>query len=206
MKNSDRYEAIRQSQLTRYIVDEVTGCWIWTGGRSRDGYGKVKRYRKTIRAHRMFYEYHTGPIPEGLVVMHSCDTPLCVNPKHLKCGTHLENEEDKDRKGRRSPPPSISHPERMPRGEAHPCFGRPMLAHVKEAIRRANVGRPLSTKHKENLSSLTVDQVKAILEEPGPNRVIATKYGVHPNTIQKIRGGVRWTHLTGLGSKSKTKG
>jgi len=39
-------------------------------------------------------------IPTGLVIMHSCDVPLCVNPKHLILGTQQANTYDRDRKGR----------------------------------------------------------------------------------------------------------
>jgi hypothetical protein len=98
--NAVRAERCRAMQLTKYEVIK-SGCWIWQGGVAQDGYGKVKRFGKTIRAHRLFYEHHIGPVPEGLWVLHKCDTPLCVNPEHLWAGTQLENEQDKDAKGRR---------------------------------------------------------------------------------------------------------
>lgn len=101
--NTARSERLRAAQLARYEVIK-SGCWIWQGGVDQDGYGKVKRFGKTIRAHRLFYEHHTGPVPDGLWVLHRCDTPLCVNPDHLWVGTQLENEQDKDAKGRRPIP------------------------------------------------------------------------------------------------------
>lgn len=91
---------MRKAQLNQYRRTR-SGCWLWTGGVASDGYGKLKRRQKTLRAHRVFYEEYVGKIPAGLLVCHDCDTPLCVNPKHLFLGTHLENEQDKDRKGRR---------------------------------------------------------------------------------------------------------
>ena len=51
-------------------------------------------------AHRMSYIAFKGTIPEGMVVRHMCNVPLCVNPEHLRIGTTQENIDDKMRAGR----------------------------------------------------------------------------------------------------------
>jgi hypothetical protein len=37
------------------------------------------------------YEMYVGGIDDGLELHHLCETPLCVNPSHLKAVTHAEN-------------------------------------------------------------------------------------------------------------------
>ncbi len=78
-------------------------CWIWTGSPNSAGYGTIRmpgRGGKTVLAHRLAFEFNSGSIPNGLCVLHECDTPLCVNPSHLFLGTVLDNNKDRDRKGR----------------------------------------------------------------------------------------------------------
>jgi len=87
-----------------YYVKTSKGCWIWEGIKGRGGYGKTFKDGKTMSAHRLSYEIFKGPIPDGLLICHSCDNPKCVNPSHLWAGTHQENTDDMMRKKRNYSP------------------------------------------------------------------------------------------------------
>ena len=75
-------------------------CWAWTAAVSSRGYGQVWVGGKSRSAHRVSLEMVSGPIPDGMFVLHSCDTPACVRPSHLRAGTHEENMMDRTNRGR----------------------------------------------------------------------------------------------------------
>lgn len=87
-------------------VVKTDGCWEWNGARSifvkrkGEGYGVMRAQGKNQFTHRFSWEIHNGPIPNGLLVLHKCDNPPCVNPDHLFLGTYLDNARDRDSKGR----------------------------------------------------------------------------------------------------------
>lgn len=93
-------KSIRERFESKYKVDESAGCWLWTGSKDKDGYGKIYANSKHSRGHRVSYELHVGPVPEGVCVLHRCDTPSCVNPDCLFLGTIDDNNKDKAAKGR----------------------------------------------------------------------------------------------------------
>ncbi|WP_435266563.1 HNH endonuclease signature motif containing protein [Shinella sp. BE166] len=101
--------------LSGYTENDKTGCWEWTGHKYRNGYGVLKVFGRDVSAHRYSYELHNGPIKAGFSILHSCDNKSCINPEHLRQGTHAENmAEAKERglmkskqKGRPSPAKGI---------------------------------------------------------------------------------------------------
>ncbi|GAA3948055.1 hypothetical protein GCM10022383_27280 [Microbacterium soli] len=67
------------------------GCWEWSGTISSTGYGQVKIDGRHVAVHRLSYELHVGPIPDGLVIDHLCSNRKCANPAHLEAVTQAEN-------------------------------------------------------------------------------------------------------------------
>ena len=84
-------------------LQQGDGCWEWQRARS-DGYGVLGDQlngRRRVYVHRLSWEIHYGPIPDGLCVLHHCDNPCCARPDHLFLGTKADNWQDCIEKGRR---------------------------------------------------------------------------------------------------------
>lgn len=68
-------------------------CWEWCGTRSH--YGVLSHDRRNHYAHRIAWERAANkPVPDGMVVRHTCDNKFCVNHAHLILGTQSENVRD----------------------------------------------------------------------------------------------------------------
>jgi hypothetical protein len=93
IRKEERIEKLFESRVVEVLP---SGCHIWTGTTNQHGYGILRANgRKHAKAHRVAWEYASGrPIPDGMVVMHKCDVPCCVNPDHLQIGTQSENLRD----------------------------------------------------------------------------------------------------------------
>jgi hypothetical protein len=120
--------------------------------------------RLPVRAHRVAFFLHHGRWPDPCA-LHRCDNPPCVNPAHLFEGTKADNSRDMASKGRDG---SHTHPELVPRGEAH------------------------------GIAKLTAEKVAAIrdaLASGEPQRSIASRFGVHHSAIGKMHRGQTWSHV-----------
>ena len=104
--SGSRYCGTRCQIMSRVSVS-ASGCFEWTGSiLPVGGYGCVRINGRTCRAHIVSWEIHNNTkVPAGLFVLHECDNPKCVNPKHLRVGTAKQNMEDASKRGR------------LPRGE-----------------------------------------------------------------------------------------
>lgn len=118
-----------------------SGCWLWTASRDDDGYGKFQHPGSAgqvhVRAHRWAYEHFVGPVPDGQVVMHTCDNPPCVNPDHLDTGTPLDNNDDKVAKGRhaRTWGNALNRARQTHCHNGHPLSGRNLRTDPKTGFR-----------------------------------------------------------------------
>lgn len=84
LTSSDRWASKTESS--------PSGCILWTGARTKHGYGSIVMNGLRRYAHRIAWVSHHGvDIPAGLVVDHICRTPSCVNPMHLEAVSQREN-------------------------------------------------------------------------------------------------------------------
>lgn len=171
-----RHRTATATAITRQRLDDSgapDACWEWSGTRSgTTGYGMAQWEGKTIYAHRLSWEFHCGPIPSGLFVLHHCDNPPCWNPAHLFLGTPHDNTTDAVRKGRLARGErhgSRTHPERLVRGERH---------------------------HQAKLTETDVREIRGQAATGMTQTAIAAHFGVHRSTVSDILTGKWWRNVT----------
>lgn len=176
--NACRFQP-RQTLAERFWakVLKTDSCWLWTGAGEPGNYGRIGGTgsdRRMHQAHRVSWELHNGPIPDGMFVCHNCpggDNRRCVNPAHLFLGDHEANMIDRTKKGRtargdRSGP--HAHPERMARGE-----------------------RNGSAK----LNAESVRTIRARLQAGGTVASLAREFRISEPVMYKIKHGQLWQHV-----------
>lgn len=154
----------------RSTPEPNTGCWLWCGSRNAAGYARLKRRGRTHYIHRMSAELAIGPVG-NMFVCHRCDTPSCVNPKHLFIGTPLDNMRDMIAKGRKVSPsgddsPSRRTPECLRRGEHH---------------------------HNRKLTWESVTEIRRRASSGETCHALGAEFGVRHQTISDVVRFVTWT-------------
>ena len=188
---------------TNILCDVASGCWLWQGDRSwgrrpqNGGYGMLyvsRQYRvlertptrqvveileaRRVMAHRYAWELLVGPIPDGMILCHRCDTPGCVRPEHLFLGSHQDNTDDKMAKGRHGFGPLPHYT-----GEAW---------HARYAGRRQRKGEQLWN------AKLTADQVREIRQRHAAGetlKALGVAYGVALSLVGRIAQRKAWKHI-----------
>ena len=107
-KGEDLNRVSRAAPLKDRLYSRVSfngECWDFTGPLNRSGYGVIGDNGKYYYTHRVSWEISNNKkIPKGMIVLHSCDNPSCINPAHLSLGTHQDNADDMCKKGRSHKP------------------------------------------------------------------------------------------------------
>lgn len=174
---------LTDNQLERflYYIEKTSSCWIWTGDKTVSGYGSFHVYKNKVHikygAHRLSWALHHNQNPGKFFICHRCDNPICVNPEHLFAGTQQDNVNDMLSKGRgimQRDPDRLKnflklHSNRRARGDAHP-----------------------GTK----LTTVDVENIRALFEFGVPAKTLAKDFGVSKNTIWRVANGTTWGHIS----------
>jgi len=141
---------------------EPDECWLWTTAIGAGGYGKFCMLRKNWLSHRMAYTLTHGPIPLGLLVRHTCDTPPCCNPAHLVLGSQADNVADRVVRGRSASGDRAGlrlHPESRIKGERHPraILREDDVRFIREAARAKLLTRT-QLAHRYGVKTVTIDR------------------------------------------------
>ncbi len=109
--SSKSLKSYEESFWSKVLVLAEDQCWIFTG-KDFVGDGYVRFWAgRNILAHRYSYMIVNGKIHKDKQINHTCDNPVCVNPKHLYAGTQKQNVDDCKRRGRLN----------RAKGEDHSC-------------------------------------------------------------------------------------
>src|SRR5882672_8880075 len=91
-------QKVYDSFWKKVIKRGPTECWTWIGGfHGQYGWHYLSPIQKTVGAHvASFILYHGLTEQPALDVLHNCHNNACVNPMHLRLGTHEHNMVDRE--------------------------------------------------------------------------------------------------------------
>lgn len=166
-----------RDRLTRLTV-KTSSCWLYAGGKDKDGYGVVRirggsasARRPALKAHRVAYELAYGPIPAGLHIRHACHVRHCINPAHLSVGTNADNVGDMMRAGRQS----------------------------KGAAKAAAMAGVTARGEAHSFAKLTAADVRRLRERRAKGATyyeLGREFGIAYQTAFRVAKGQSWKHVT----------
>lgn len=151
------------------------GCLLWQGAKDTSGYGNFNvGGGKFKKAHVFAFEAKNGPIPVGKFVLHTCDTPACVNHAHLYAGTKQQNAADREARGRGN----------HPTGARHGCATHPGLRQGQKNGRA-------------KVTESDVKLMRSLHRDGASCTSLAKVYGLTKTTVSNILRGKLWGHVEG---------
>jgi hypothetical protein len=169
-----RKQDMTDEELEKWFFEQKTetdtGCWEWSRG-INSGYGTLRVNKRPILAHRFSLQLHLKrPIEKNIEVRHMCHNTKCINPDHLKEGTHAQNMED------------MVNSNRQAQGEF--LSNRCKIA-IRDKIRGEKNGRV----------KLTSEQVIEIRNSDKSNIDLSRMYGISDTQVARIRNKTSWKYL-----------
>lgn len=202
----------------KLVVNDVTGCWEFSGHRNVGGYGEIAEVyldavtglprRRNILCHRVMAEAAFGPCPDGMVVRHKCDNRVCCRPEHLEYGSHSQNVEDARRRGRYLT--GELHPSaRLSDADAREIFlsldetrvvaRRYGISPATVAVIRNGMSRREATRglvRPVRLVKLSREVARAIFLSEGSYADTAKRFGVSVSVVNRLRCSVSYAEWT----------
>lgn len=185
-------------------VDRNHGpCWVWCGLTTtfrKISYGRIGVGNSMLLAHRVAWELYRGPIPKGMLVCHTCDNGLCVNPEHLFLGTQRDNMRDAAAKGRVRTPQMVTgiSPRRRLTDDDLRTIGS-SRATSKELATQYGVTDSYIRRIRQATGTpntkFTEDFIRQIRAAEGLGKDIAKRFATSPSHVSRVKRGQTWAHL-----------
>jgi hypothetical protein len=165
---------------------ELGPCWLWLAFKNLQGYGLIRVGRTMQLVSRTSLRLAGQIVPDELCALHHCDNTSCVRPDHIFLDTRLENNRDRDQKGRQAKGErhgSTTHPESVARGNRHG-----FRIHPGAAARGENAG-------KAKLADRDVIYIRTCHKGGATQSALAREFGLSSRNVCAIVRGESWKHL-----------